>query len=170
MKKKSSQKGFKRASPSHLIIVVGVMVAAISAIAIGISHENKSSAADTGCGTHQLAVNSWSVQTDVVNTSWHFKCGGANNWNYRISPLALQYRDSSGAWHTFNCDNGSACSTSRPTSGSYSGGSDHSGTNTWNVAGNINCKDIRFHAQVSFTTLGSLLTKNYNSLTYHIGC
>lgn len=125
-------------------------------------------AANSTCTTHNLAVTGWSIQTDQATTSWDFKCGGANNEPYTIE-LDFQWEDAQSNWHTFDCDNGLPCLTNRPGAFTYyNGGTEHSGTNTWNVAGQLNCADIRFHALVQFE-FGSPSQK-WNSITYHVGC
>lgn len=123
-------------------------------------------AADPSCSIHQENVVSWDVQRDVVNTSWDFKCGGAFNddWYLRVY---LQYRDASGFWHTYPCDAMPDCSRLKPSSGgTFGAGEEHMGTDTWNVATNINCDYLRFHVVQVFANIG---TNNYNTITYHIG-
>jgi opacity protein-like surface antigen len=120
-------------------------------------------AANSTCTTHNLDFVSWSVQTDTVNTAWDFKCGGSNNERWKLT-LYLQWKDGSGNWHTFDCANGLPCATFRPSAtGYYDGGFEHSGTNTWNLAGQLDCATIRFHALVDFA--GGSPSITYNSLT-----
>ena len=129
-----------------------------------------SQAADPSCSIHDLQVTGWTIQGDYATTSWDFKCGGALNWDYYLQ-LAFQWRDSGGAWHTFDCDNGNLCRVTRPTSGLYNGGDRHNGTNQWNIAGALDCHTIRFHATAFFPGSGGSGTDfdNFNSATYQIG-
>lgn len=146
----------------RLLVLLAVVVASFGA---GTSPAQ----AATTCTVSNLALTSWSVQTDVVNTSWSFTCGsstGGSSEDY-ILDERLQWRDGSGFWHTFDCDNGSLCSAQKPSyPNSFAHGSHHSGTNTWNVAGNIDCHYVRFHTTVVF---GNQDTENHNSIVYHIG-
>lgn len=93
------------------------------------------------------------------------KCGGNLNVDYVVY-LQMQYQQADGSWHTYGCSNGDLCEATRPTSGYYVAGSEHSGTNTWNPGTNIDCDTIRFHAHVVFLYVN---TANFNSLTIHIG-
>jgi hypothetical protein len=120
-------------------------------------------AADSTCSMHILKATSWSVQSDQFNDSWDFQCGGSNNESWDVG-IYLQWRDSNATWHTFDCDNGNPCYAVR---GPFAGGSERAGTNSWNVAGQLNCLTVRVHAVVVF--LGSSPNVAYNSLTYQIG-
>jgi hypothetical protein len=139
-----------------------LLILAATSLALFAAAPSSALAANSTCTTHNLDFVSWSIQTDTVNTAWHFQCGGANNEGYNVL-LLLQWKDSSGAWHTFDCANGGACAVNRPLTGFYAGGSDHSGTNTWNLAGQLDCATIRFRGVVVFA--GSSPTIAYNSLT-----
>lgn len=132
---------------------------------------SSSAAVDPTCATHYLAVASWSVSSDSATTLWDLKCGGATNspWNVRLS---FQFRDNSGFWHTYDCG-ANLCYVDRPTTrNNYDGGEEASGQLTWNVAGQIDCDYVRFHALVIFPATYSgqgSSSRNFNSNTYHIG-
>lgn len=111
------------------------------------------------CATHQLSVDSWTIQTDVINTSGLFKCGGANNdpWHLQVY---LQ-KQVSGSWVQADCDNGNSCTNAYPSGGGFfAGGSQHGFANVWNVSGQIDCKDWRLHARVDFQSLDPPVTFN----------
>ncbi len=126
-------------------------------------------AANSTCTTHDLALTDWSVQLNHINTSWDFKCGGANNEDYHLI-LYLQKKLSDGTWATSTCTalTHPYCVADRPDPGSsYNGGTEHSGTNSWNPLPDIACHQWRLHADVLFA--GSSPDIAYNSLAYSIG-
>jgi hypothetical protein len=135
--------------------------------AFGVAIPSAALAADSTCTTHRLTLSSWSTQFDFANSTWDFQCGGANNEDWSVT-LQFQWKDGSGVWHTFDCDNGFPCQVGRPVTGTYNGGEEHSGTNTWNIAGQLNCLNVRMHGVVQF--YGGSQPLNYNSITYNIGC
>lgn len=128
------------------LILAGLVVA-------GLYAATPAAASASTCATHQAPIVQWSIQADQIGSLYDFQCGGANNDDYHLG-IYLQYQSQGGSWFTAPCDNGLACSTQRPTSGYYNGGSRHADTNMWNPSIQIDCRSWRMHVLVAFRSGG----------------
>ena len=149
----------------RLLILFTIIAAALAMFTPGAAF-----AADPSCSIHTTDITAWSIQDDHVDTIWDFQCGGALNWDYWLQE-SLQWQDSGGSWHTFDCANGNPCRVNRPSTGLYNGGSRHNGTNTWNTAGQLDCHTIRYHVTAFFPGSNGSGSDfdNFNSTTRQIG-
>ncbi len=104
-------------------------------------------AGDSTCATHQLAAVNWGVADDHFTYSGDFQCGGAENLDYIVN-YWLQIWNGS-AWVEANCDTG-PCESTKPSSGWWNAGTEHSWTWTFSFAGQIDCRFFRPQAQAHF--------------------
>jgi hypothetical protein len=146
------------------------LIATLSvAIVAAVASPGVALAANSTCSVHDMNIIDWSNTNDWVEADDDFKCGGANNEGFNVT-VYLQWRDSTHNWTTPQCDNGNPCWSQEPSAtGYWSGGSDHYKLHIWNVAGQVNCRQWRTHAIISFNGGSPYLLYNSNTITAN-GC
>lgn len=85
--------------------------------------------ASASCSVHRSLVTG-SDQPHQLSVLWDFQCGGALDVDYYLSQT-LQYYNNPG-YLTAQCQV-SACTSRRPSSGYFNGGSSHFDTGAYNV-------------------------------------
>lgn len=146
-----------------LIVAVAILAAPGSALASAPS-----------CSTKTNQITSWSIQSDSVSGTVNTQCGGAqpgNQGDYYVK-YNIQWLDAGVTWYVFNCDNGGICQNTKPSTGLFSGGNPHSFNWTFNVAGQIDCRQIKAHTEIVFPLYqpDPGYTISWNGPTNQVGC
>ena len=119
---------------------------ALAAIIAGISVSPSPAAASATCTIHSLDIIAWSEQTDTVNYSADFKCGGSQS-KYRVKITMQWCLDQC---LEPGCDNG-PCITYRPSATTwFDAGTEHSWQGAFNLAQQIDNQKFRVRGDVIF--------------------
>jgi len=123
----------------------------LAATSIALLAASPAQAAAT-CTIHSGALYKWSEQLDTLSYNADFKCGGAENTQYRIKVTVQQNfgSDQNPDWQEPNCDAG-PCHTYKPGASSWFGaGDEHLFSGTFNYAGNIDGWQFRIRYDAIF--------------------
>lgn len=105
------------------------------------------------CSIHSGALYKWSTQDDWLGYNADFKCGNAENTQWRMKVSVQIDLGSAGNpdWYQAQCDAG-GCFTWRPSStGWWAAGSEHAwGDGKFNYAGQIDGNTFRMRYDVDF--------------------
>lgn len=99
------------------------------------------------CAIHQVVIVDWALGADTVSGLNDFKCGGAENLDYKIVYWLEVFNGAN--FVEANCDSG-LCESFKPATGFYADGTEHSWTWTFNFAGQIDCRTFRPRAYARF--------------------